>query len=99
MAIITPAQIRKLIRPHSGRIIRGRGTSLKSAPRMPLDKDTEPIARVMKIASTTNTAVVRIVGWKNRKPRMAPIGSMNREKKVMNANLLRIKSFADTGDV
>ena len=99
MAKATAVHIKKLIILHSGRIIRGRGISLKSAPLMPFESDMAPIANAMKTDSKNSTIVALMEGLKAITPTAVVMGSITSVKKTINAYLLLMKSFAEIGDM
>ncbi len=97
IAIAERRQNAKLMRPHSKRIIRARGTSLKSAPFMPIESDTAPSETTKKKASRIATETARIDGWKISDPIVAVTVKIIKDMRTTVKYLLFAKFRAEIG--
>ena len=91
------AQAMRLMKPHSTRIIRGLGSSLKSAPFMPLDSEIAAKANTSKMASSV-AMIIALGDMLNKSapavPVMATTISPNR---TIKKYLLFTRLLAETG--
>ena len=88
----------KLTRLHVTRIILGLGTSVKSAPLIPFDKEMDPNANTRKTDSNNATSMAFNDGWKANDAMVPVIARTKTEKKTMKKYLLFTRLLAEIGE-